>query len=239
MNDSFAEYFLVLLYSIRKYNPDLRVEILVLHSPILSQLSEDNKRRILRIDPTVQFRSVNEQPYERFFSVTPERLHAALLKLEVFTLNEYDRVIFLDSDMLCLGDLSPLLYLDVAFAAVPAGKDRAMKERVADTFQRRVGFNSGVMIIGKDHLDGRTYRKLINSRLAPCPTADQDILMRFFRFRKIFCLDHRYNYHAQFFWSGDEKDVRILHYAGEKPLEKPDAARMKIWFEHREEMAKS
>jgi hypothetical protein len=48
---------------------------------------------------------------------------------------------------------------------------------------------------------------------------------------------HQYNYHAQFFWNGKNTDgVRILHFAGEKPLEKPELPRMKVWFEEREEM---
>lgn len=236
LNDAFAEYFLVLLFSIRKHNPTLAIPLIVMHSETLSQLSTDNQRRIRAQWPDVTFRLVDEKQYERFFPVTPPRLHAALLKLDTFNLAGFDRVIFLDADMLCLGDLSGLIGLDVPFAAAPAGKDRAKKERMKNSFRWMAGFNSGVMVIGKKHLDGWTYRKLRESPLKPCPTADQDILMRFFRWRRIYCLDHRYNYHAQFFWRGDETDVKILHYAGKKPLEAPGETRMKIWFQYRKEM---
>ncbi|NOS67615.1 MAG: hypothetical protein HOO67_04605 [Candidatus Peribacteraceae bacterium] len=236
LNDPFVEYFCVLLYSIKKHNPHFNLPVKILHSKKLSPLSKENQDRIRNLYPNVEFILVDEEPVKRFFLVTPIRLHPALLKLEIFNLRGYDRVIFLDSDMLCLGDLSNLFNLDVPFAACPAGKNRELKERLANGFHRRIGFNSGVMVIGKEHLDGRTYHALLTSPLKPCPTADQDILMRYFRWKKIYCLDHHYNYHAQFFWKGDEKDVKILHYAGKKPLEEPEEPRMKVWFEYQHAM---
>ncbi len=233
LDDAFAEYFRVLLFSIKEHQPRFDVDVVVLHSG--SGLSERNRSLVSRLHP-VRFVLVDERPYERFFRVTPPRLHPALLKLEVFNLGQYASVLFLDSDMLCLGDIGPLLALDVPFAACPAGEDAARKERLKNSFHRGVGFNTGVMVIGKRYLDGRAYRRLLHGRLRPSPTGDQDILNRFFRFRRVFCLDHRYNYHAQFFWKGDETDVKILHYAGEKPLTHPELPRMRIWLEHRARM---
>ena len=237
LNDAFAEYFRVLLFSIKKHNPGFDLPVRVIHSPALSPLSRENQDRIRAMHPHVEFVLANETPYARFFPVTPPRLHAALLKLEAFNIPEHNRVVFLDSDMLCLGSLSDLFSLDVPFAACPAGKNRELKESVGNSFRRFVGFNTGVMIIGQKHLDGHTYTSLLQSRLKPCPTADQDILNRFFRWKRVYCLDHRLNYHAQFFWKGDEVDVKILHFAGEKPLERPEEPRMKVWFEYLHEMS--
>ena len=238
LNDAFVQYFLVLLFSIKKHNPGFDENVVVIHSKTLSPLSLENQARIRRMHDRVRFLCVDEAPYTRFFPVTPPRLHAALLKLEVFRLPGYDRVIFLDSDMLCLGDLTGLLTLDVSFAASLAGKDRTKKERLAGHTRRRMGFNTGVMVIGKEYLNERTWHELTHAPLKPCPTADQDILMRFFRWKKVFCLDHRYNYHAQFFWRGDGSDgeVRLLHYAGPKPLEAPEEPRMRIWFDYQSAM---
>lgn len=236
LNDAFAEYGRVFLYSLKKHNPQLDAPFRVIHSRILSPLSQENQERIRAIYPQVEFNLVDEEPYQRFFPVTPPRLHAALLKLEAFNAPEHNRVVFLDSDMLCLGNLSVLFGLDVPFAACPAGKNRELKEHVGDSFRRFIGFNTGVMVIGPKHLDGHTYASLLGSRLKPCPTADQDILNRFFRWKRVYCLDHRYNYHAQFFWKGDETDVRILHYAGEKPIERPEEPRMRVWFEYQRMM---
>ena len=238
LNDAFVEYFRVLLFSIRKHNPGFDLPVVILHSRTLSPLSLSQRDQLLSVHANIDFLEVDESPYTSFFPVTPPRLHPALLKLEIFAARGYERLLFLDADMLCLGDLRELFALSVPFAACPAGKDRAKKERLRNDFHRRRGFNTGVMMIGKDHLDGRTYTKLLRQRLAPCPTADQDILNRFFRWKKVYCLDHRYNYHAQFFWKGDETDVKILHYAGAKPLEAPKEDRMKVWFAYREEMGR-
>lgn len=237
VDDAFCEYARVLLFSLRKHNPDLDVPLIVLHSKTLSPLSREHQASIQALWANASFTLVDETPYERFFPFTPPRLHAALLKLETFNLTICDRAVFLDADMLCLGDITPLFALNTPFAACPAGKDRILKEKVANT-RRRIGFNSGVMVIGRRHLDGRTYRNLLASPLRPCPTADQDILNRFFRWKRIHCLDHRYNYHAHFFWNGNETDVKMLHYAGQKPLEAPDEERMQIWFHYHRELVK-
>jgi lipopolysaccharide biosynthesis glycosyltransferase len=235
LNNDFVEYFLVFLHSIRKHNPWFKLPIIIFYSQLRSALSTHNQTRIRKAYKQVEFREVDESKYEHFKKDTPERLLPALFKLETFGIKGHNRVIFLDADMLCLGDISQLFTSDIDFGAVPAGKDRDVKERVANTFRRRVGFNSGVMVIGEKYLNDRTYESLFRYKSGPC--ADQDVLNRFFRFRKVYCFPHQYNYHAQFFWNGkNTDDVRILHFAGEKPLEKPELPRMKVWFEEKEEM---
>jgi lipopolysaccharide biosynthesis glycosyltransferase len=236
LNDAFAEYFRVLLFSIIKHNPGFDLPLVILYSETLSPLSTGEQEHIRAMYPNVTFEVIDEKPFARFFPVTPPRLHPALLKLDIFRPRGFDRVIFLDADMLCLGDLSGLFGLDVSFGASLAGKDREKKERMKNRFKFRLGFNTGVLTIGKKYLDGGMYRRLMHQKVKPCPTADQDILIRAFRWKRVWCLDHRYNYHAQFFWKGDESDVKILHYAGAKPLEQPREARMKIWFAYRDEM---
>ncbi len=234
LSDAFVEYFLVFLFSIRKHNPWFDHDFLIIHSKTSSPLSEENRRRISEFYPKARFLFVDEAGYARF---TPDpRFFAALLKIEAFRIPGYDTVIFLDSDMLCLGDISHLFSLDVPFAACPPGKDAAKKERVANTYRLGQNFNSGVMVIGKKYLSKRVHDKILRARGGP--HADQEILNPFFRFRRIYCLDHHYNYNAAFFWNGDGKDdpdVRILHFAGEKPLERPGMPRMKIWFEYKRE----
>jgi lipopolysaccharide biosynthesis glycosyltransferase len=230
-DDAFTEYLVVLLSSIQKYNPWFRERLLVLHSQTLSPLSEESKDRILKVYPSAEFRLVDEAPFEKYHKDAPQRLWPALLKLHIFRLAEFDRVIFIDSDILCLGDIHYLWEIPADFAACAAGKDKAAKEREADTIKRGLGLNSGVMVIGKKYLSEKIFQKMLTYKSGPC--ADQDVLTRFFRFKKVYRLDHRYNYHAQFFWKGENTDdVRLLHYAGEKPLQKPELERMKVWFEH-------
>lgn len=238
LSDDFMEYFRVLLYSIRKHNPWFDHDLVIIHSPAFSPLSKEHQEEITALYPKTIFRVGNENRYRSF---TPDaRFYAALLKIEAFTFTDYDTVIYLDVDMLCLGDISLLFQTDVPLGVVPAGKSREQKEAVRNSYQIGQGFNSGVMVIGKKYLNRETYEQILTAKSGP--HADQEILNPFFRWKLLYCLDHRYNYNALFFWRGDEtacpepsRRVRILHYAGPKPLERPDEARMRIWFEYQKQ----
>ena len=232
-DDAFTEYVLVLLHSIREHNPWFaRLPVRVFWSPQLAPLSPRNQERIRQTHPGTTFVSIDGARYERYRPQTPPRLMAALLTLEAFGIRDADRVVFLDADMVCLGDLTDLFTLDVDLAACPTGSNRAAKEARAGTVCRRIRINTGVLVIGRRYLNEATQRRL--ARHPSGQFADQDVLNGFLRRRPVYCLDHRFNYHAEFFWRGDEPDVRLLHYAGTKPLDAPDLPRMRPWFVARE-----
>jgi hypothetical protein len=232
-NDAFTEYALVLLGSIRRRNSWFAgLPLRVFWSPHLAPLSPGNQKRLRQAHPGTTFVSVDGAAYERYRPETPPRLMAALLKLEAFGIRDADRVVFLDADMACLGDLTDLFTLDVDLAACPTGSNRAAKEACAGTIRRRLRINTGVLVIGRRYLNDATQRRL--GRYPSGQFADQDVVNGFLRGRSVYCLDHRFNYHAEFFWRGDETDVRLLHYAGTKPLDVPDLARMRPWFAARE-----
>jgi Glycosyl transferase family 8 len=222
-----------MLDSIRQHNPWFaQLPLRVFWSPQLSPLSPPNQERVRQAHPATAFVSVDGTAYERYRRETPPRLMPALLTLEAFGIRDADRVVFLDADMVCLGDLTDLFELDVDLAACPTGSNRAAKEARAGTFGRRLRINTGVLVIGRRYLNDATQRRL--ARYPSGQFADQDVVNGFLRGRSVYCLDHRFNYHAQFFWRGDETDVRLLHYAGAKPLDAPDLPRMRPWFAARE-----
>jgi hypothetical protein len=232
-SDAFTEYALVLLHSIQEHNPWFGgLPLRVFWSPSLSPLSPPNQERIRQAHPGTTFVEVDGARYERHRDRTPPRLMAALLTLEAFGIRDADRVVFLDADMVCLGDLADLFTLDVDLAGCPTGSSRAVKEARAGTFCRGVRINTGVLVIGKRHLNDVTQRRL--TRYPSGLFADQDVINGFIRQRPVYCLDHRFNYHAEFFWRGDETDVGLLHYAGTKPLDAPHLPRMRPWFAARE-----
>ena len=200
--------------------------------PPAAPLSPGNQERLRQAHPDTTFVEVDGAAYERYRPETPPRLMAALLTLEAFGIRDADRVVFLDADMVCLGDLTDLFTLDVDLAACLTGSSRAAKEARAGTFGRRLRINTGVLVIGRRYLNDATRRRL--GRYASGQFADQDVVNRFLGGRSVYCLDHRFNYHAEFFWRGDETDVRLLHYAGTKPLDAPDLPRMRPWFAARE-----
>ena len=87
--------------------------------------------------------------------------------------------------------------------------------------------NSGVMVIGSKYRTPKFYQQFF--RLKSGIMADQNVLTSFFRWRRIYCLPHEYNLHAEFFWQPGDTSP-ILHYAGVKPLQEPSLPRMAPWF---------
>lgn len=233
LNDSFVPYFLVLLESLKFHNPWIDFRWLIFWSPSLSPLSEDNRRALSLRYGRLHFERVDEAAYFGFLKETPPRLIPALYSLECFRLLDFDRVVFLDADMLCLGDLSTLFQTPASFAACVAGRDAPRKQKLAGHYALNRGINTGVMVIGKALMGGNAYRRMFTYRSGLF--GDQDIINRFFRYRMLHYLPPEYNCHAEFFWDDARRDprVRILHFAGVKPLEAPDLPRMRVWFEYR------
>lgn len=98
-------------------------------------MSDDARARILTRHENVTFVDcLWRDAYDEALEADKHR--PAFLALESFRQTDVERVIYLDSDTLCLGDLSELLFLDCDFAAVPCRRPKAGH------------FNSGLMVIG-------------------------------------------------------------------------------------------
>ena len=134
----------VLFYSIKKFND---IETVYLSYECKECLYAD---RIINFDKTI-FDPLRKLP-------TKERLKYAWDKLIIFKLfKEYDRIIFLDSDMLCLGDISELLSEDLNqydFAAIKLYN--AKGEFI---------YGGGTMILNKSILNDETYNLLYDISL--------------------------------------------------------------------------
>lgn len=237
VNDKFIDYFEVFFHSLKTHNPWLNCPLTVVWSKKLSPLSDESRKRIESIWPVVRYHEVDETRYRVFLVQTPEHMLPALFTLECFNMPEWDKVVFFDADMLCLGDVSELFKTDVAIGICPSGNDRIRKHRLAGGWHIRAGMNTGVLVLGKKYRNQEVYEKLFTYKSGQ--VADQDVLDNYFRWRPVYCFDHKYNYHAQFFWDeyGEMDDVRILHYAGAKPLEHPKEQRMQQWFHYRNSLS--
>lgn len=231
VNDKFIDYFEVFFHSLKKHNTWLKCPLIIVWSKKLSPLSVENRLRIQAIWPDVRYHEVDEVRYRVFLAQTPEHMLPALFTLECFNLPDWEKVVFFDVDMLCLGDVSELFKTNVAIGICPSGNDRMRKQRLAGGWHIRAGMNTGVLVLGKKYRNPEVYEKLFTYKSGQ--VADQDVLDNYFRWCPVYCFDHKYNYHAQFFWDayGHVDDVRILHYAGVKPLENPELSRMKVWHE--------
>lgn len=136
-NDRFVPGLTVMLQSLSDHMrafADLPVR--VFYNSQKAPLSLENQRHIARRFVNVTFHDCN------WHTVFDGQLEAdahrpAFLALEAFRQDDLERVIYLDSDTLCTGELGELLFLDCDFAAVPCRKPMAGR------------FNSGLMVIGQ------------------------------------------------------------------------------------------
>ena len=161
---------------------------------------------------------------------TPPRLRAAFYILESFRLQNFDLVVSLDSDMIVLGPLDELLWEKNRFSSVRA------RDSTTNLPMRFV--NTGVMVIGDYYLYPeilKDFTKALKTRplLKGSGKADQAIINIFFQNETINYLPLKFNFTKRTVFNllGKEKaaeaskvrrflvdrDVRVLHYVGEKP----------------------
>ena len=126
-----------MLYSFHKYNPDFAGDVIV----ITDDFSPEYRHRLEQISP-VRF----EAPDPRLRAAVDvlqasepqlQDIYRRLFSLEIFRLAGYDRVVYLDSDMYCSGDLSELFTRQEALLACPDGfayGDRMSSPLVRESF---------------------------------------------------------------------------------------------------------
>ncbi len=163
----------VLIYSFLKCNPDFDGDIVI----IIDTLSDASQKRLTQLYPiTFQKRQpIAEQKIALLREKVPQLradLHLRLLSLEILLLSSYDKVVFLDSDGLCTGDLSDMFHHPAEFAAVSDGFGY---EDLIDPMLQKLGqktisnpqrygkaslkntFNSGAMALSKSVLTEHNY----------------------------------------------------------------------------------
>jgi lipopolysaccharide biosynthesis glycosyltransferase len=245
-SESFLPGTLLMINSFLKHHPWFRGDLVVIHDnlPEEAQLMFSAFRRVkfLRVGEEIKGRLRDlaravprlrlETKADRFYS------------LEVFRLAGYSGVIFMDSDILVLGDLHHLLAQGDTDEAVPllcCGDHCHYRgiPRDAGTFLPletgsgalpkqqllTASFNSGFMIIHGSYLTGSHYRGLLELLSAvtwqtiAAPQTDQVVLNLYFRDR---CriLDSRYNFLVSFADLIRQREntrleeIKVLHFNG-------------------------
>ncbi len=153
-------------------------------------------------------------------------------KYEIFSVEDVDKIIFLDSDILVLGNIDKLIDSQCGFGAV--------RELYIDQY------NTGVMVISKKYLNQKTTEDLINitNLYGITEHLDQDIIN--FYFNDVitpFPIEYNYlkTYSKQIFKNtGLPKYIKILHFIVKKPwqnkplvfLEEGTIWQERYWFEY-------
>lgn len=212
LNDEFIIGFKSMMNSLKRYNSWFDLSLIVLND----DLSEESMETIRYIYGNVDFHTIQKGFYKDVnFDITTARLKSTYYKLDLFNIAGYDRLVFIDSDVIILGDIKELFECKAGFAAIKG------YDPLNDILRR--DFNSGVFVVNKMFLTAEVYTDLLKLCKKGYKMPDQKTLNLYFNGRTVF-LDKIYNVEKRMLFSKNHKhfltNARILHYVGEKPWNK-------------------
>lgn len=194
--------FRVLFKSIVKHNAAWMSQvdkILIADSTV--ETKEFEKEFIIRRIDETQYKSIKLD--ERF-----PYWHKTFFKLEIFDFPEYDRVVFLESDLLCTGDISLLFKMES-----PA-------EILGTLHVNKRWLSPAVLVLKKEIIQRRLKTILIEKAAAVCYDGDSPLINNYLLenpqiTRELLPYEYNFTISYKNHWENiNLKDVRIIHYAG-------------------------
>ena len=231
-SENYVQWSMVMIYSFLKSNPWFKGDIVV----ISNDLSEKSLS-VLSIFPSIIIEKPSEMLNQKLGQLCAElpgfcRLINNFLSVEVFRLNQYDKVLFLDSDMVVIKNVQELFHLPGnLYASLEwfSGKGRRLSDfkisqqtGSGDNFIEKP-VNTGMMVISGGLLQHHLYQRIIgfiqpehwknNTSLL----TDQLIINKFFN-GKFNIIDASYNFrpkNAEGIYKKEKirlEDAKILHF---------------------------
>jgi len=227
-NDSFTVPAGVCITSLlENANAETFYEIFILHSSL--RLSEDSKNQILRLTEHYSNCSFNfidlKDKFSGCFEIRDISVDAYYRLAIPFEINQYDKVIYADVDIVFNKDLSHLSSIDLQENCIAAVKIPSINIAPFIPHMSKYGveaehyFNSGFLVFDlKKIRQDKTFKESVDKLIAyNFVYQDQDILNILFK-DKTFFLDKTYNYTIN--WLKQDKNQalpKIVHYTGNKP----------------------
>lgn len=171
-------------------------------------LSEKNQRKLRKENPAVEVLPLENQSADICGKYTHVS-RAALYKFDIPELFPmYDKILYLDSDLLIRGDLSRMFATDLSGVYAGVVKELAAMEHGHHTkMGHNAYFNSGIMLLNlelcrKDGIRQKLWENKKNEKWAF--VMDQDVLNQTFH-EQVRYLSFRYNFMCFLSWFTDEK----------------------------------
>jgi len=157
-------------------------------------LSENNKKNLLKINDKIIFKEIPKEDYINCkFSKLPRVWdYNCAFRFEIFTLSEYNKILYIDCDFLIQNDITQIFKLKSNFGAVKAAEDY-----MAQGDKR---FNAGLLLIDNMYLCKKVKEELIAINLQPAPffnnsqewISDEPVLNTYFK--EVKYLKKKFNY---------------------------------------------
>tara|TARA_B100000287_G_scaffold277967_1_gene261897 strand:+ start:9334 stop:10272 length:939 start_codon:yes stop_codon:yes gene_type:complete len=160
-NDLFVPGSLTLLQSLKNNVSNIdNYDVKIYYHDELCKLSDVNKSKFKKVFPRIKFHRVELPISPDLCIADSEDRRSAFIKLECFNEEEYDRVVFLDSDAIVINDITDVIEDESIKFGYVAGNDRWSRED--GPFQQA---NTGVLFVGKEYLSGTFEFNGKNQRL--------------------------------------------------------------------------
>lgn len=245
IDTNFLKGYKVFIKSLLRYNKWFRYPILIIDCGLTKEDREECKKLYAK----TTFEEPKFNNYKSIdFRKTEHCLKKTFYKLEIFSYINYDRLIFMDSDILILGDISYLFSEIVA----PFSGCKAYNAH-ADKF--RGDINTGLLVLNKASLNLRIYNKLLHMARKGFSMPDQKVINLFFK-QNIYNIPKIYNVEKRIKGSGflkykvhegfpyiQGKKVKVLHFVSQKPWEEKKNKENigfedleKLWLDHEKEL---
>lgn len=178
-------------------------------------LSSESKKEIREYYNLVIFRKPKKENYiDVNMEVTSGKLKNTYYTLDLFSYTDYDRIVFLDMDMIVFDNISELFKCNAPIAGVKCYDSK--RDRLADAI------NAGVFVVNKMYLNDSTYENLIGIIKEGFQMPEQKTMNIYFKgileyFNKSYNVEKRM-LHTQKY-KHILRNMKILHYVAKKPFQ--------------------
>lgn len=218
---SFTAYALMLGYSIQKHNDLAAMDaemVLLIREDGVDGVTKENRTRLeaagwkVKVAEDLEFENVDNS------QIRAHHRHN-LNKLHLWSWTEYEKILFIDADVVCKGSLKELWEMPGDFAAAPDVWWNVLTDSK---------FNSGVIVF-RPSLEEfhRLIHKVSDPEYHRPNDADQAFLNVYYQFR-YFGLPYKYNFNLIMYqfhrphWDELWDEAVLVHFTVRKP--KPDPA---------------
>jgi lipopolysaccharide biosynthesis glycosyltransferase len=232
--ENFVQWTMVMIHSFLKTNLWFNGDIIVFHRDLPDEMQSDLK--LFKNVKLVRLSAVLLQQLDSLCAELPSftKIIARFYSFEAFNLKDYDKVLFLDSDMIFLKSIEEIFHFEKKLYACVESCWYAGQGRKISTYEKIISnvndpdfisnpVNSGFILIDKELLTTNHFERLIEMTVPELWKskntfhADQLVINVYFK-DMITLLDARYNFRPKDAKAVKEiekvefKDVKVIHY---------------------------
>lgn len=214
LNDQYFDGFITFFYSLQKHNPWFNGPYYIFS---WGDLSETNIVKLKTIYDNFIIKHIDNLHYShcQYTNEFREWNINCNNRFEIFTLEEYDKIIFFDVDMLCLGDIKEIFESNVSFGACTI-KESSEIDHPSKYNKMLKSFDGGLMVISKQYLTVNVRNELIDISLQKKWSSDEPILNTYFDNSKVTFLPKKYNTLTSEITELLLQEAKLIQFIGDK-----------------------